>query len=97
MAAVFELHFALGGIDAGNTRIQFQVDALIAVELGRAQRDPLLGRTAGQVVLRQVGSIAGQRVVGTEQRDLAVELFAPQHLGCGVARRATADDDDGPG
>ena len=93
-AAVLELHLALRGVDGNDARVQLQVDAVLAVELGRTQRDPVFGRRASEIALGQVGSIAGQRVVRTEQRDRAFVVFAPQHLGRGIACRAATDDDD---
>ena len=67
---------------------------LLGVELGRSERNPLLGRGAGEIVLRQIGPIVGRRVVGAQHREAAGVAFPPQHLGGSVARGAAADDDD---
>ena len=79
-----------------DARAQRQRDLLLAEERGRAQRHPLFGRVARQVVLRQVRAIDGRRFVGAEQQDLAVVALAAQRLGRRFARRARADDGDGP-
>jgi hypothetical protein len=42
-AAVFELHRAAGGVDADDAGIQLHVDAVLTVELRRAERDPVSG------------------------------------------------------
>ena len=73
-----------------------QGDLLFAEERGGAQRHPLLGRGAGQVVLGQVRAIDRRRLVGAEQEDLTVVAFAAQRLGRRLAGRPGADDGDGP-
>jgi hypothetical protein len=62
--AVCEPDFAGLGIDCDRTGAELQLDPLLAIKIGRAQRDPFLRRVAGQVVLRQIGSIIWSRVIG---------------------------------
>ena len=93
-AAVRDPHFSARGIDCDRADVELQLDLMLAVEVGRAQRDPFLGRAAGQVVLRQIGSIIWSRVIGAQHRDRAGIALPPQHLGRGVSRCTAADDDD---
>src|SRR5438128_12514263 len=93
-AAVREPDFSALGIDPDRAGAELQLDPLLAVEIGRAQRYPFLGRVAGQVVFRQIGSIIWSRVISAQHRDRAGIALAPQHLGRGVSRRTSAEDDD---
>ena len=63
--------------------------------LRRPQRDPVLRRRSGQVVLRQVRPIHRRGRLRREQGDRALVSFAPQHLRCRRPRRASPDDGDG--
>ena len=92
--AVCEPDFAGPGIDRDRAGAELQLDPLFPVEIGRAQRYSLLRRVAGQVVLRQIGSIIRSRVVGAQHRDRAGIALATQHLGRGVSCRTAAEDDD---
>jgi hypothetical protein len=47
--AVCEPDFAGLGIDCDRAGAKLQLDPVLAVEIGRAQRYPFLGRVAGQV------------------------------------------------
>src|SRR6185312_13175410 len=85
---------APGCIDLGRLGLQHQVDLVLAVEVRAAQRDPVLGPGAGEIVLREVRPVAGRRVVAAQHGDSAGIALAPQHLGAGEARGAAADDDD---
>jgi len=67
---------------------------VLGVELGRAQRDPLLGCRTGEIILGQIGPIVRPRVVGAQHRDPAGVALAPQHLGRGISPGTTADDND---
>src|ERR1700730_15518826 len=93
-AAVRELDFSGLGIDRHRAGAELQLDPPLAVEIGRAHRYPFLGRVAGKVVLRQIGSIIRSRVVGAQHRDRAGIALATEHLGRGVSCRTAADDDD---
>src|SRR6266481_4525028 len=94
LGAVCEPDFADLRIYRDRAGAELQLDPLFPVEIGRAQRYPLLRRVAGQVVLRQIGSIIRSRVIGAQHRDRAGIALAPQHLGRGVSRRTAAEDDD---
>src|SRR5438093_484651 len=81
-------------IDCGDGRLQPQVDALFGVEAVCAQRDPLLRRVAGQVILGQVRPVHGRRVVVAQHHNAALVALAAQHLGGGETGRAAADNHD---
>src|SRR6516162_1964458 len=81
-------------VERRGCRYEAQLDRVLGIEVGRAQRDPFFGRGAGEIVFRQVRAVVGRRVVGTDDRDTAAKTLAAQHLGRGKARRAAADDDD---
>jgi hypothetical protein len=50
-AAVRKLDLAGIGMDRNDASAESQLDLVLAVELGRAQRHPFLGRIAGEVIL----------------------------------------------
>jgi hypothetical protein len=54
-AAVREPDFSGLGIDRDRAGAELQLEPMLAVEIGRPQRNPFLGRVAGQVVLGQIG------------------------------------------
>src|SRR5271169_5541400 len=70
-AAVREPDLASPGVDRHRAGAEFQLDPALGVELGGAQRDPLLGCRAGEVILGQIGPIVRPRVVGAQHRDPA--------------------------
>ena len=82
---------------AGDLGVEPQVDAGFGVEVVRPQRQPVLRRAAGEIVLRQVGPVDRRRGIVAQHHDAAAIILPPQHLGRGKARRATADDDDPAG
>ena len=90
LGAVCEPDFADLGIYRDRAGAELQLDPLLAVEIGRAQRYPFLGRVAGKVVLRQIGSIIRSRVIGAQHRHRAGIAVTPQHLGRSVSRRDAA-------
>ncbi len=92
--AVLELDLATCRIDRRGARAEMQLDAVLPIEFRRAQRDPLLGRAAGQVVLRQIRPVVGCRAIGTQYRDAPSIALAAQRLGGAVARRAAPQNDD---
>jgi len=94
LAPVLQREALAGRIDGGHPRAERQRDLLLAEERRWAQRHPLLGRGAGQVVLGEVRAIDRRRLVGAEQQDLTVVSLAPQNLGRRFARRAGAHDGD---
>jgi hypothetical protein len=73
-----------------------QFDATFPVEFRRAQWDPFLRSTAGQVVLRQIWPIIGRRGVGAHHYDPTGIALAAQRLGSAAARSAPTQNDDRP-
>ena len=63
MRAIVERHGARRRIDRGHATAQLQIDAALAVQIRRPQRNPVVLRFAGQVVLRQVRPIDRRIVV----------------------------------
>ena len=92
--AVREGHRTGARIDLCDTRLEPQVDVALLIEIIRAQRQPILRRAAGQIVLGEVGPIDRRRVVVAQHDDAALVVLAPQHLGCREAGRTAADDND---
>src|SRR6266496_4042112 len=78
-------------IDAGDSRLQAQVDPRVGVKALVPQRYPLFRRSAGEVVLGQVGSVDGRRRVVAQHHDAALEPPATQHFRGRETRRAAAD------
>ena len=62
---------------ATDASAESQLDPVLAVELGRAQRYPFLGRIAGEVILRQIGPVAGRRIIIAQHRDRAGITLLP--------------------
>ena len=56
-AAVREPDLAGLGIDRRRAGAELQLDPVLAVEFGRTQRYPFLGRGAGEIVLGQIGPV----------------------------------------
>src|SRR5262249_55539322 len=63
----------------------------------RVEWDPLLGRGAGQIVLREIGPIVWHGVVGIDEGDRTFEAEMTQLFRNAVAGTAGADDPDGGG
>jgi len=93
-SAVGEPDFASIGVNRRHMGAELQLDPVIRVKLGRAQRYPFLGCVAGEIVLRQIGPIVRPVIVRAQHRDRAGIALMPQHLDRGVSRGAAADDDD---
>ena len=91
---------AAAGADHARRRIDGLGGRVDDLDPERAQRvrgaeeDPLLGRGAGEVVLRQVGAIDRVGALGADQRDRARVAVLAQGLDAGHAGGAAADDDD---
>ena len=81
-------------VDAASTRPRTIVDVVLGVESVGAQRDPLLGRVAGEIVLREVRAVVRRVRVVVDHVTRPSIAAAAQHLGRGAARGARADDDD---
>ena len=93
--AALELDDALLEIERRRARLKHEVDLLVRVELGRAQRNPVFLGRARQVVLRQIRTIAWRRVVRAEHRDRSVVALPPKHVRGRETSRAAAKNEDG--
>ena len=82
------------GIDRADIALEPEIDAGLRVEAVRTQRQPVLRRAAGKIVLGQIRPIDRRRGIIAEHDDAAAKLLPPQHLGRGKSRRAAADDHD---
>src|SRR3546814_12927474 len=91
-----EMHLPRGGVDCGDLAAQAQVDIVLGVELGALQRYPVFIRGAGQIILRQVRTVAGHVRVGARPRPAAAEAPLPQPLFHGEFRRPPAHHYDRP-
>ena len=89
--AALDLDLLARGVDAGDAAAR-TFDAVLAVEILRAQRNPFLRRVPGEIVLREIRAIVRRGVVGVDDRDPAVVSAATQHLRRRAAGRARADD-----
>ena len=83
-----------GRSSAETSRIVHEVDVVLGVESRGPQRDPLLGRVAGEIVLREVWPIVRRVGLRVEHRDAPGVAEPTEHFGGSVAGRAGADDDD---
>src|SRR5215469_13948557 len=93
-AAIHELDFASSRVNGNRTDAEAQLDALLAVKFRRAQRDPFLGCVPGEIIFRQIRTIAGRGRIVAQYRDRTGIALVPQRLrGC-FSCCAAADDDD---
>src|SRR5690606_23261805 len=81
-------------VDAGDARIQAQVDVALLVPRGASQRNPVLLSFARQIVFRQVGPVDWHAAGRADDDNAARIAKPPQLFRCSVARRAAADDHD---
>ena len=65
-----------------------------AIEVVRPQRQPILRRAAGEIILGQIGPIDRRRGVVAHHDDAAAKTAPAQHFGRRKSGRAAADDDD---
>ena len=93
--SVFEEDVLLVRIKRGDACIHNELDAPLGVEVRRAQRDPILLRSARQEVFREIRTIDGRRVVRGEHGDWTVISLPTQDVRGGEAGGASPDDDDG--
>ena len=93
-AAVLERDGAVPHVDPADLGVQPQIDVVLLVEVVRSERQPVFGRIAGQIVLREVRAIDRRRVVAAEHRDGVLVALPAQHLGRRESGRAAADNDD---
>ncbi len=78
---VRELHLALRRVERRDLRVVHEIDPMLGVKARRAQRDPLLGRVAGEVVLREVRTIVRRVGLRVEHRDAPAVAEPAEHLG----------------
>ena len=93
-AAVGECHRVVFRIDRRDVDLQAQIDMVVAVKVIRPQRQPVLRRAAGEIVLRKVRAVDWRRIVVAQHHDAALIILPPQHLGGSESGRAAADDHD---
>ena len=93
-ASIREDDLARAYIDAGDVRVETQVDVVLRIEALPTQRHPVLRRFAGEIVLGKIWPVDRRRFIVAEHDNAALILFAPQALGRGKACRAAADNDD---
>jgi hypothetical protein len=94
LAPIGERNLARAGIDPGDVHVEAQVDALLRIETGCAERQPLFRCFASQIVLRQVWPVDGRSGVIAQHDDAAPVLLTPQSLGGCKPGRPPAENDD---
>ena len=82
------------GIDRGDLGAKPQIDFAFAIKIVRPQRQPILRRAAGEIILGQVRPVDRRRGVVAHHDDAAAKPAPAQHFGRRKAGRAAADDDD---
>ena len=93
-APVVEADLPLRRVEGRRGDAGAELQLLLLVELGRPQRDPVLGRLSRQVVLRQIRTIDRRRLLRADEPDRSRVALAPQRLRGDEAGGAGADDDD---
>ena len=93
-APVRELNLPPRHIDAGDLRPEPQIDTVLGIEALGPQRDPILLRISGEVILGQVRPVDGRHIVVAQHHDASLEMVTPEHLCCREAGGASADDHD---
>ncbi len=88
--------FMRARVDAGDIRAQSQLDAVLGIEAVRAQRHPILGRLAGEIVLGEIRPVDRGRSIIAQHDDAALVFPTTQHLGGCEAGRPAAKDHDPP-
>ena len=88
-SAVGEPDFASIGVNRRHMGAELQLDPVIRVKLGRAQRYPFLGCVAGEIVLGEIWPI--DRVGHRRRSALSPDRRSPpQHLGRRISCGTTA-------
>src|ERR1700687_1768025 len=82
------------GIDRGDIAFEPKVDAGLRVKAVRTQRQPILRRATGKIILRQIWPIDRRSGIVAQHDDVAAKILPPQHVCRGKARRAATDDYD---
>src|SRR5262245_51243667 len=89
-APIRELDLPPPHIDAGDFRLEPQIDTILGIEALRPQRDPILLSVSGEVVLGQIRPVYRRCIVVAQNDDTPLVMRAPQHLGCSKAGGASA-------
>src|SRR5207237_1658444 len=76
----------------GDLRVKAHIDADLDIEVVRAQRQPILRRAAGEIILRQIWPVDRRRGIVAEHDDAAAKLLPPEHLSRSKSCRAATDD-----
>ena len=95
--AVFAPNRPGGRIDGDDAGIEDEINPVLRIEFGGAQRDPRFFRLPGEVILRQIGPIDGDGIVRAQQGDRARISLPAQHFRRRIAGRTAADDEHGRG
>ena len=95
--AVGERNFPRANVDAGDGRLETKVNSVVGIEAHRAEREPVLRRAAGEIVLGKVRPVDRRGFVAAQHDDLALVLPPPEHLRGSEARGAAADNGDPAG
>lgn len=91
---VGKLHLASSGANGNGPRAEDKCNLVRGVKFGRAERQPVRRRSAGEIILLQIRPVIGPLVFGAQHRHPPGIAFAPQHFGRGLPRRTAADDDN---
>jgi hypothetical protein len=79
-------------VDRGHLRAELQLDVVVAVPGGGGDGEVREVLLAGQVLLRQRGTLVGQMFLGGKQDDVTVEILVAQCF-CGLGTGEAAADD----
>src|SRR5690606_15908626 len=88
---------AQGQVDTYRLRLHQQAYVMLFVERRWPQRNPVVRRLAGQVILRQIRAVARWENIGADHRDRTAETLAAQCVGRGQPCCTATHDDDAPG
>ncbi len=94
LVAIAERDGARLRIDRCNVGVEPEIDARVLIIVLAPQRQPILGCTAGEVILGEVRPVDRHRAVIAQHGDGAGKALAPKRLGGRKAGRTTADDDE---
>jgi len=82
------------GTHGGDLDAEAKVDAIVAVPVVRAQRDPFLRSGSGEIILGEVRPVAGRIAVRAQHDDRAFITELAELVGAGEPCRSPADDHD---
>ncbi len=97
LGSVVQSDLPTAGIDRRHPRPTAQLDAALRVELGRMQRDPLLGSAPREVILRQIRPVVRHVRVGIDDGDRPGVALSTEGLRGAVPRGTASHDDDALG